>query len=603
MIRLGVPALLAAVLSGCSESSAPAGAYITGAWAFGQRISASDGTVCRNHGTVTITQTGSSFTASYAQTGLCSGGPAGTVDNSGSGQISDGRVSGMSVHFSIPGCGYSGNLEDGSPPDGASGTVACRLAPAPGVAPYAFSGTWHVSHGVAVVMIAPSDQWVGTDATITLTATATDAAGQAITRPIVWRTSDSTVATVTPTGSVHTIAPGSVTITATTVPALPIEDSVTAVAGMLVMPRALMITAGWLHTCTVLADATTACWGAGFDGRLGNGTAQATVAHPMRVSGDSAFASVSGGFEHSCGTTATGAAYCWGKELSGELGDGIGMATRLAPVAVGGALAFRAVSAGNNFSCGVTTVGAGYCWGDGGNGRLGTGTFAAESIPKAVSGGLSFMMLSASKDVDMLPIGNGFACGITTSGAAYCWGRGGEGELGDSGTSDRNAPVPVYGGLTFATLSAGEQHVCGVTTAGAGYCWGQGSSGQLGNGSTSPSTIPVPVSGGLVFTTISAGAGHSCGVTTNGDAYCWGSNLIGQLGNGTFSPNFSPPQPTPTAVVGGRKFTTLAAGASHTCGIVTTGVIYCWGRGMDGELGNGTVDDRNVPTPVLVPWQ
>jgi alpha-tubulin suppressor-like RCC1 family protein len=279
----------------------------------------------------------------------------------------------------------------------------------------------------------------------------------------------------------------------------------------------------------------------------------------------------------------------------------VSSATRLAPVAVSGSLSFETVSAGNNFSCGVTTAGAGYCWGTGMNGRLGTGSFGDDSTPAPVTGGLTFAMITTGKDVEFQPVGNGFACGLTTGGAAYCWGNNSHGELGDSGSSSHSAPVPVARGLTFAALSAGQQHVCGVTTSGAAYCWGNGTSGQLGNGSASASNVPVPVSGSLVFSTIAAGGAHTCGVTTEGDAYCWGGNLLGQLGTGVFAPDFSPPQTTPVAVIGGLKFETLAAGAAHTCGLSTLGVIYCWGRGFDGQLGNASLSNKAVPTPVLVP--
>ena len=118
---------------------------------------------------------------------------------------------------------------------------------------------------------------------------------------------------------------------------------------------------------------------------------------------------------------------------------------------------------------------------------------------------------------------------MTTSGAAYCWG--GRGELGDARRPEPR-PLPVAGGLTFATVSAGYVHACGVTTAGAAYCWGEGSYGQLGDGTTTYSTTPVRVAGGLTFAAVSAGRDHTCGVTTTGVAYCWGMNTIGELGIG-----------------------------------------------------------------------
>ena len=586
------------VVLSCQESNAPSGPPpdVSGAWAFGQRLTAAGGLTCANRGTVTITQTTSSFTATYAQTGQCTG-PGGTIDNSSSGDITDGRLNGPAVRFSIPGCSYSGTVV-GDPPDGASGPATCQISV--GGQPVRFSGTWHVSHGAASVSVTPNSAFLGTGATLPLTATAYDAAGNVLAnRTIVWGSLAPTIATAT-NGDLHGVAPGFATITATSVPLLPLEDSVIGVAGVHVMTRAERVAGGYLHTCAVLAAATVMCWGAGFDGRLGNGTTDHPVDTPRLVSG--AFAQVSGGFEHSCGTSSTGSASCWGKELSGELGDGVSSATRLAPVPVSGGLSFASVSAGNTFSCGVTTTGAGYCWGTGLNGRLGNGGLADDSTPVPVNGGLTFAMISTSRDAELQPVSDGFACGLTTTGTAYCWGRDGEGELGDSGSLDQRSPVPVAGGHTFATLSVGARHACAVTSNGAAFCWGKGTSGQLGNGAAVGSNVPVPVSagGGLAFSTIAAGGSHTCGVTTGGDAYCWGINGLGQLGTGVFAPDFSPPQTTPVAVTGGLKFVTLAAGVAHTCGITTLAVIYCWGRGMDGQLGSGLAN-KAAPAPVLVP--
>jgi alpha-tubulin suppressor-like RCC1 family protein len=93
--------------------------------------------------------------------------------------------------------------------------------------------------------------------------------------------------------------------------------------------------------------------------------------------------------------------------------------------------------------------------------------------------------------------------------------------------------VAVVGGLTFATVSAGGNHTCGVTTEGAAYCWGYNNEGQLGNGTSGRRTSPVAVAGGLTFATVGAGTFHTCGIATEGAAHCWGFNFYGQLGDGT----------------------------------------------------------------------
>jgi alpha-tubulin suppressor-like RCC1 family protein len=106
--------------------------------------------------------------------------------------------------------------------------------------------------------------------------------------------------------------------------------------------------------------------------------------------------------------------------------------------------------------------------------------------------------------------------------------------LGDGTTTSRSSPVVVLGGLTFSAVSAGEYHSCGVTTGGAAYCWGDNQYGQLGDGTLINRTSPVPVVGALRFATVSTGNRyHTCGETTGGLAFCWGDNHYGQLGDGT----------------------------------------------------------------------
>jgi alpha-tubulin suppressor-like RCC1 family protein len=150
---------------------------------------------------------------------------------------------------------------------------------------------------------------------------------------------------------------------------------------------------------------------------------------------------------------------------------------------------------------------------------------------------------------------------------------------------------------TLAALTAGlGRHTCGLTGTGAAYCWGENTFGALGNGSMTDSPAPVAVSGGLAFAQLIAGGfiGHTCGRTATNAAHCWGENERGQVGDGSTADRLEP-----SAVVGGLSFTSLDAGFRHTCGRATTGAVYCWGSGGAGQLGNNSTSQSAVPVKVL----
>ena len=183
-----------------------------------------------------------------------------------------------------------------------------------------------------------------------------------------------------------------------------------------------------------------------------------------------------------------------------------------------------------------------------------------------------------------LAAGHAHVCGLTESGAAYCWGANQSGQLGDGITEPRNRPTKVTGGLSFTSISAGPAHTCAVTADHRAFCWGDNSQGRLGDGTTAARLEPTAVSGGIAFRLVSAGRDHTCGIDVSGVAYCWGNNNLSQLGDGSTTARSVPSQVSSPAA-----FSTIAAGASQTCGVALSGTTYCWGT----VLGYGP-----TPTPV-----
>lgn len=416
-------------------------------------------------------------------------------------------------------------------------------------------------------------------------------------RPIIWSSDNPAVAEVSATGLVTARSPGVAHVRA-------VVDAVVGVGTIAVLApfAAVSVSTGWAHTCAVTASGAAYCWGNNRYGQLGDGTTTIS-AIPVPVAGGLHFTSVSAGGNHTCGLTSTGAAYCWGGVLD----------QAAIPVAVAGGLRFTSVSAGGSHDCGVTSTGAAYCWGNDFYGQLGDGTTTSSANPVAVAGGLPFTSVSAGDYIPWgpFPMGGHFhTCGVTSTGAGYCWGSNLGGQLGDGTMTNSASPVAVAGGLSFTAVSSGGGYTCGVTSSSRGYCWGNNSLGQLGDGTTTNSVTPVAVAGGRTFRTLSVGWIHSCGVTPAGAAYCWGiyhspvGAAGGALGNGTTSGST-----TPVAVAGGLSFSAVSAGGSgnrgttfdpFTCGVTTTGAVYCWGSGSRGSLGNGETGGSSTLVPVPV---
>jgi len=254
-------------------------------------------------------------------------------------------------------------------------------------------------------------------------------------------------------------------------------------------------------------------------------------------------------------------------------------------------VSFASASAGAYHSCAVRPTGAAYCWGWGGDGQLGTGFRPPARQPLASAE--TPLAVAGGHSFAMVSSGGVHTCGVTPTGEAYCWGDNSSGQLGDGSTISSLVPAHVTGGHQFASVTVGLYHSCGRTTANEVYCWGDNSVGQLGDGSGSASSSPVLVAGGsLLFQAVRAGLYHTCGVTTAHEAYCWGYNTSGQVGNGTTAFAVT----SPTAVQGGHSFVAVAAGLAHSCAVSADSVAYCWGEGS--RLGNGSGLNQVVPVPV-----
>ena len=309
-------------------------------------------------------------------------------------------------------------------------------------------------------------------------------------------------------------------------------------------------------------------------------------AAPCPVDGHHRFEALSAGFDHTCGITTGGDAFCWGDGRHGALGDG-GTAVRMAPVRVRDVPRLVEIHAGGDYTCGRTDEGDVYCWGK---------SYPVPGQPKisAVPAKVPFDWPAIA-----LTTGRRHACVLASDRRAYCWGFNADGE-GGNGTSGIDAsviPLPsrVLGDLRWSAISAGLDYTCGLTTEGAAYCWGSNVDGVLGPaapgrcGDVEPvpcAVAPVRINTSLSFAEIAAGSSHVCARTHARVVYCWGSNVQGQTGApvaGAEGKILAPRRVEEPPRVG--AFNAVVSGGSHSCALAARGQLYCWGLNASWQLG------------------
>ena len=376
-----------------------------------------------------------------------------------------------------------------------------------------------------------------------------------------------------------------------TITALALGATGTGLPGQSDTLRFTSVAAGGRNTCAIAPRGVAYCWGANDQGQLGDGDRLTEPKRrPTRVATELRFLSLAVGGRFACGLAVDSLAYCWGANRDGQLGSGT-TDPSLVPVPVAGSIRFAGLAAGRDHACGLTADGQAHCWGNNTDAQIGDGeswrrgSFHTE--PVAVVGGYPFSAL----------VGGGWdsSCGLARSGEALCWGGV---DLLKWRATPSSTPIVVSGENRLWALAGGADHLCGLSDD-ATLCWGENRSGQLGDGGNDRQTEPTPVASDSVFIRLAAGAQHTCGLTLPGQVYCWGANQSGQLGTGRGAYG-NQGWNTPQLVIGDLAFRVIAAGESHSCGMVADGRLYCWGENGAGQLGSGSIGTgwRNEPTLV-----
>ena len=322
---------------------------------------------------------------------------------------------------------------------------------------------------------------------------------------------------------------------------------------------------------------------------------------------------LSAGYLHTCALLDTGAVKCWGHGEGGQLGLGDTrdrggsneMGDALPAVDLGRGRSAVALSAGGTRTCAVLDSGAVKCW----------GSKDCGPVPTAVGDALPAVDLGTGRRAVAVSAGGVHACAILDTGAVKCWGHGEDGQLGLGDTNDRDdanelgdalPAVDLGKGSRAVAVSAGGLHTCALLATGAVKCWGENRQGQLGlgdgkNRGVGPNEMgdalpAVDLGTGGPAVAVSAGRGHTCALLDTGAVKCWGEGMFGRLGLGDGEKRGDGPNEMgdslPAVDLGAGRAVAVSAGGHHTCAVLDTGAVKCWGAGHSGELGLGDKRDR-----------
>ena len=348
------------------------------------------------------------------------------------------------------------------------------------------------------------------------------------------------------------------------------------------------VSAGGSHTCALMQNEMIRCWGNNSSGQLGIGSTSSSNLSVKNVNLAGVRQVVAGG-DYTCALTLNGLVYCWGSNLYGQIGDGT-TTNRSSPTPVSGLQGVVQIAVGGWHSCALLSSGQVRCWGrnDFSQASGGTASTTPVTTPTVVPG-----IIAKS-----ISAGGYHTCAVLTSGAANCWGQGTNYQLGNAARPTSSAPVSVnVSGIT--SIDLGGSYSCSISK-GSVKCWGFNNSGQVGIGTTATVTAPSSVDGN--FLQLSLGLGRTtCGINTSMTASCWGANSKGQIGDGTTADSLKPTQvqllagSVASISVGGFVDATDA----HTCAVLSSGAVQCWGFNSSGQLGTVNTLDSIAPRTVI----
>ena len=378
---------------------------------------------------------------------------------------------------------------------------------------------------------------------------------------------------------------------------------------------------GFSHTAALSTDDRIFIWGRNDDGQLGDGTTTSRLT-PVEITDRFTLATgetiigISLGFLHSSALTSAGRLFTWGLNDYGQLGDGTTI-SRHTPTDITGNFVLQPgeiiiqVATGNRHTAALTSHGRLFIWGVNWYGQLGDGTETERHSPTEITHRFG---LGDGETIIQVSLGVNHSSALTSTGRFFTWGWNNSGQLGDGTTTGRNTPTNITSRFVLADqetiiMSAlGGRHSSVLTSTGRLFTWGWNDNGQLGDGTTTTRHTPIDVTSSFDFVEteflmqVSLGVHHTSALTSQGRLFTWGWNDNGQLGDGTIINRH-----VPTVIIEGmglligETVVQVMATSSHTSALTSRGRLFIWGLNIYGQFGDGTTVDKWTPVHVNIP--
>lgn len=257
---------------------------------------------------------------------------------------------------------------------------------------------------------------------------------------------------------------------------------------------------------------------------------------------------------------------------------------------------WESVSCGDQFVGAVENGGALFMWGRNTSGQLGNGTFINQFTSNTQVAGNDWRAVSTSKFVDNnLQTGGAHTLAIKTNGTLWAWGSNSEGQLGNGSTENSNVPVQIGTDTDWEMVAAGSLHSIALKSDGTLWAWGNNAYGQLGNGTFISANTPIQMGVEANWEKISTYESHNLAIKSNGTLWAWGKNNFYQLGQNNNNQN----QNAPIQVGSGTNWIFPQAGYQYSFSMKEDSTLWGWGNNSTGQLGNGSIGSFN-PNPIQI---